>query len=320
VKPHRRALLLLPLARGAHAQAEWPARPLRLIVPFPPGGVTDLLGRLVAETLAPRLRQPVQVDNISGAGTVVGARAAAAAAPDGYTLLLATSTTLAVNPALHKALPYDPLRDFVPVALLAAVPFVLVVRRADGPVDLAAFLAEARARPGALAYGSAGPGTPHHLGMEMLCSMAGVRLNHVPYRGSAPAVADLLGGRLHAVIVDLAPALPQIQAGTLRPLAVTTASRLPDLQDVPTLAEAGLPGYDMSAWQGLVAPAATPQRIVARLAAELLAGLAAPDGLRRLAALALVPLPKGPQEFAAFMAAEIDRWAPIVRASGASVE
>ncbi|MDO9708983.1 Bug family tripartite tricarboxylate transporter substrate binding protein [Paracraurococcus lichenis] len=315
----RRALLLAPLATPALAQGDWPQRPIRIVVPFPPGGATDLLGRLVADGLSTRLRQPVQVENLAGGGTVVGARAVASAAPDGTTLLLATSTTLAVAPALHRALPYDPVRDFAPIALLATVPFLLVVR-ADGPPDLAALLAEARARPGALAYGSAGPGTPHHLGMEMLAGMAGLRLNHVPYRGSAAALTDLLGGRITAMVVDLAPALPQLRAGALRPLAVTTAARLPDLADVPTIAEAGLAGYEMGAWQGLLAPSGTPGAVVARLAAEVLAALGTPEGTRRLASIGLAPMLRGPEEFAAFLPAEIARWAPIVQASGARAE
>jgi tripartite-type tricarboxylate transporter receptor subunit TctC len=316
----RRALLLAPIAAPALAQADWPARPLRIIVPFPPGGVTDLLGRLVADVLSTTLRQPVQVENLAGGGTVVGARAAAAAAPDGYTLLLATSTTLAVNPALHRALPYDPIRDFAPVALLATVPFVLVVRAADGPADLDALLAEAGARPGALPYGSAGSGTPHHLGMELLASMAGVRLNHVPYRGSAAALTDLLGGRVRAMVVDLAPALPQIQSGALRPLAVTTRRPLPELPGVPTVAAAGLPGYEMGAWQGLLAPAGTPPAIIARLAEAVMGSLGTVEGRRRLEALSLVPMLEGPEGFAAFLPNEIARWAPIVRASGATVD
>jgi len=315
MKATRRALLLAPLATPARAQD----RPMRIVVPYPPGGASDLLGRLLAEILSVRLRQAVAVENLPGAATVVGARAVASAPPDGGTLLLATSTTLAINPALHRALPYDPVRDFAAVALVAAVPFVLVVRE-GGPRDLAGFLAAARARPGAIAFGTAGPGSPQHLGMEMLASMAGVQMSPVPYRGSAPALVDLVGGRLQAMVVDLAPAQPHLQSGALRALAVTPAARIPALPEVPTMAEAGLPGYAMTAWQGLVAPAGTPPAVVARIAEETLAGIAAPEAQRRLAALTLEPQPMGPDAFAGFIRAEIARWAPIVKASGATIE
>jgi len=316
MKPLRRALLLAPLAGIARAQE----RPLRLIVPYPPGGASDLLGRLLAELLAAGLHLPAQVENLPGAATVIGARAAAAAPADGSTLLLATSTTLAINPAMQKALAYDPVRDFAPVALVATVPFVLAVRSAGGPADLAGFLALARARPEALTYGTAGPGSPHHLAMVMLASLAGVSLTQVPYRGSAPGLVDLVGGRLDAMMVDLAPALPFLQSGALRVLAVTPAERLAALPEVPTVAEAGLPGYAMGAWQGLVAPAATPSAVVARLAEAVLAGLARPEATRRLAALSLAPQPLGPEAFARFIRAEIARWAPIVQASGATLD
>ena len=249
------SLLISP----AIAQAAYPSRTIKMIVPYPAGGTTDLLGRLVADQLKTGLGATVVVENKPGAGTTLGAEQVARSEPDGYTLLMATSTTLAINKTLYKKLPYDPVKDFTPIALLAGVPFALIVNPMLPAKTLAEFIAYAKSKPGELAYGSAGNGSPQHLGAEMLRTAAGIDIRHVPYRGSVPAMLDVIAGHIPFMIVDLQPALQQIREGKVRVLGVTTPKRVAAAPDIPTLAEAGLPGFELVAWQGVVAPAGVPR-------------------------------------------------------------
>jgi tripartite-type tricarboxylate transporter receptor subunit TctC len=307
-------------APRAQAQAAYPSRNIKMIVPYPAGGTTDLLGRLVADQIKSGLNAVVIVENKPGAATALGAEQVARSEPDGYTLMIATSTTLAINKTLYKKLPYDPVKDFAPISLVAAVPFALVINPGIPANTLAEFIAYAKANPG-LAYGSAGNGSPHHLGAEMLRSAAGIDIRHVPDRGSVPAMLDVIAGHIPFMVVDLQPALQQIKDGKLRVLGVTASKRVAAATDIPTIAEGGLPGYELVAWQGIVAPAGTPRPIVDALAAQIAKLLADPETGAKLKTLTLEPLTGStPDSFAAFIRTEIDRWADIVKKSGAELE
>jgi tripartite-type tricarboxylate transporter receptor subunit TctC len=308
------------LPREALAEAAYPSRIIKMIVPYPAGGTTDFLGRLVANQLQSGLGATVVVENKPGAGTTLGAELVARAKPDGYTLLMATSTTLAINKSLYKKLPYDPVQDFTPIALVAGVPFALIVNPQLPARTLAEFIAYAKSNPG-LAYGSAGNGSPQHLGAEMLRSAAGIDIRHVAYRGSVPAMLDVIAGHIPFMVVDLQPALPQISEGKVRVLGVTTPKRVAVAPDIPTLAEGGLAGFELVAWQGVVAPAAVPRTIVDRLAAQIAKLVADPATRDRLTTIALEPLSGStPDSFSAYIKTEVDRWADIVKNSGAELE
>jgi tripartite-type tricarboxylate transporter receptor subunit TctC len=310
---------LMLIAPRAQAQATYPNRIIKLVVPYPAGGTTDLLGRLIADRLKSALAATVIVENKPGAATLLGAEQVARSAPDGYTLLLATSTTLAINRTLYKQLPYDPT-DFAAIALVAAVPFVLVVNPSLPAKTLTEFIAYAKQKPG-LTYGSAGNGSPQHLGAEMLKTQAGIDIRHVPYRGSVPAMLDVIAGHISFMVVDLQPALQQIREGKLRVLGVTTPKRVAAAPDIPTLAESGLPGFELVAWQGIVAPSGTPRPIVERLAAEIGKFVSGEAARGQFAALAIEPLPPStPEEFAAYIRSEGDRWARIVKTVGIEPE
>jgi tripartite-type tricarboxylate transporter receptor subunit TctC len=308
------------LASAAWSQ-HYPSRTIKMIVPYPAGGTTDLLGRLVADQLKSGLGAVVVVENKPGAGTTLGAEQVARSEPDGYTLLMATSTTLAINKTLYKKLPYDPVKDFTPIALVAGVPFALIVNPTLPAKTLPEFIDYAKSKPGELAYGSAGNGSPQHLGAEMLKSAAGIDIRHVPYRGSVPAMLDVIAGHIPFMIVDLQPALQQIREGKVRVLGVTTPKRVAAAPDIPTLAEAGLPGFELVAWQGVVAPAGVPRPIVDQLAAQIAKLAADPATRDRLTALSLEPLTGStPDSFASYVKTEVDRWAVVVKASGAEAE
>jgi tripartite-type tricarboxylate transporter receptor subunit TctC len=304
----------------AFAEAAYPNRTIKMIVPYPPGGTTDFLGRLVAEQLQSSLGAAVIVENKPGAATTIGAEQVARAEPDGYTLMIATSTTLAINKTLYRKLPYDPVKDFTPIALVAAVPFALIINPQIPATTLSEFIAYAKSRPG-LAYGSAGNGSPQHLGAEMLKAAAGIDIRHVSYRGSVPAMLDVIAGHIPFMVVDLQPALPQSREGKVRMLGVTTPKRVAAAPEIPTLAEGGLAGYELVAWQGIVGPAGLPRPIVDRLAAQI-GKLVADSATRdRLTAIALEPLSGStPDSFAAYVKTEVDRWAVIVKNSGAELE
>jgi tripartite-type tricarboxylate transporter receptor subunit TctC len=312
--------LVSVMAPQARAQAGYPSHNIKLLVPYPAGGTTDLLGRLVADQIKSGLNAVVVVENKPGAATTIGAEQVARSEPDGYTIMIATSTTLAINKSLYKKLPYDPVKDFAAISLVAAVPFALIINPGIPAKTLAEFIAYAKANPG-LAYGSAGNGSPHHLGAEMLRSEAGIDIRHVPYRGSVPAMLDVIAGHIPFMVVDLQPALQQIREGKIRVLGVTTSKRVAAAPDIPTLAEGGLPGYELVAWQGIVAPSGTPRPIVDALAAQITKLLSDPETKAKLTTLSLEALPGStPDSFAAFIKSEVDRWADIVKKSGAELE
>jgi tripartite-type tricarboxylate transporter receptor subunit TctC len=314
-------LAALCLACGpAAADEPFPSHGLRIIVPFAAGGAVDVLARVTAQPLSEALGQPVVVDDRTGAGGNVGGDLVAKAAPDGYTLLLATTGLLTINPTIYREMPFSPSRDLAPVARLATVPNLMVINP-DLPVfNVADFIAYAKARPGKLFFASPGKGTGIHLSGELFKTMAGVDLVHAPYRGSAPALNDLMAGEVQVMFDNMPSALPLAKSGKLRALAVTTATRAPALPDVPTLAESGLPGYETSAWFGILAPAATPPAIVETLGRTLGTILRRPEIGARLAELGAQPTPDTPAEFAAFIAAETAKWSQLARAANVTVE
>ena len=312
-------LLLLAAPLGAAAADDYPSRPMRVIVPFPPGGGNDIVGRIVALKLGEGLGQPVVVDNRGGAGGTVGTDIAAKAAADGHTLLV-NNISLAVNHTLFPKLPYDTLKDLAPVSLIGRQANVLVVHPGVSAKSVRELLAYARAKPGEVNYGSGGVGTASHLATEMLKLMTQTEMTHVPYKGLGPALTDLVGGRLHLIISTMASALPQIKAGKLRPLAVTTAQRSSFYPEVPTMNEAGVKGYEFSTWYGLLAPARTPRAIVERLSVETRKALASASVREQFAAQGLEPAGSTPQEFGAYLTNEVRKWAKVVKASGATTE
>lgn len=315
----RRGLIAMGpfLAAGAlttPALAWDPTRPLRLVVPFAPGGPADLFGRVLAEAMATRLGQPVVVENRAGAGGVTGVDAVAKAAPDGHVLALTGAAALAVAPSLPQPMPFQVERDLAHLTLVARVPEVLVVHAADGMADVAALIQ--RGRDGSLQYGSAGAGSITHLAAALFALEAGIRAEHIPYRGAAPAVTDLLGRRFTYMIADVPVLIAHIRAGSLRALAVTTAARVAGLPDVPTTAEAGLPRVLSDNWYGLAAPAAVPADAQARLRAAAVAALRDPALVARFAAVEAIADPTTPAATLAFIRAEQAKWAPLVRQTG----
>jgi tripartite-type tricarboxylate transporter receptor subunit TctC len=312
-------VFILVLTSLAHAQT-WPTRPLRLIVPTAPGGGTDFTGRLVAAKLSETLGQQVVVENRGGGGGSVGADNAAKATPDGYTLLLGSIATHAVNPALYKKLPYDHIKDFAPVSLIGTVPNVLVVHPSVPAKTFAEFISYAKANPGKINYGSSGVGSPPHLSMELLRSMTGINMVHVPYKGAGPALADLLGGQVQAMCTSLAGQITYIRAGRVRALGVTTAKRNPQLPDVPTIIEGGVPGYEVTIWYAVFAPVATPKPVVTRLNADMVKALNSPEMKERMALQGMDPSPSTPAELAAFVKTESAKWTKAVKDSGAQAE
>lgn len=300
-----------------------PDTPITIVVPYAPGGTTDMLGRMLAREMAPLLGRRIIVDNKPGAGSGLGAAAVARAAADGNTLLVATSSTLAINPWLYKKLAYDPARDFAPIGMLGAVPLCLVVPAGRPVASVQDLIAWSRAKPGGLNYGSAGSGSPQHLVAEMFKVATGAQFTHVPYKGSGPAVTDLLGGQLDVMFSDIPPAMAHIRSGQLRPLAVTSTQRQPTLPDVPTVAESGAPGtanFKGVAWQSLVAPAGTPADVVARYADALDKVMSQRDLRARLAGDGFEPETLPPAQLAAFIRSETERWGQVIRASGATVD
>jgi tripartite-type tricarboxylate transporter receptor subunit TctC len=317
----RRQLAASALAAGlvpAAARAAWPEAPLKWIVAYPPGGGTDTLARVLGATLSRNLGQPVVIDNRPGAATNIGADAAAHAAPDGLTLFSADNGTLVFNPALFSKLPYDPEKDFRPVGLMGRFPLVLVVKQDSAIRDAAGLLAAARRAPGAIDYGSPGVGSPHHLTMERLAREVGIRLNHIPYRGVAPAMNDLLAGRFEAAILDVPSGGEYLKSARgARAIAVCGATRHPDLPDIPTVEEAfGLRGFQAAAWQGLVVPARTPDAVAERLTTELARTLADDAVQTRLRSTGIEPLQGGPEQFRALLVAERAVWVPLIRDLG----
>jgi tripartite-type tricarboxylate transporter receptor subunit TctC len=308
--------LLLTAAPAAQAD-DYPSHPVTLIVPYTPGGSTEILARIVAQKLGERLGKPVVVENKPGAGTVIGSTAVAQSEPDGYTLLMATPTPMAINVAVHKSLPYDPAADFVPLTMVASAPFLLIVNP-DLPVhSVKELIAYAKANPGKLSYGSGGVGAPHHLYMELFKSMTGTQMTHVPYKGSLPALDDVVGGHIQLMFCDIPPAAGMVAAGKVRALGVSTKARVASYPDIPTVAEAGVPGFDVAGWFMIVAPAKTPRAVVDRLHDALLAVMVEPEVNERIVKLSLVPLPTpSVAEMQTFVKTEIVRWGKIVEQAG----
>jgi len=323
--PRRRfAVVLLCVAAlasgsGIAGAQTYPERPIRVIVPFSPGGAVDGPMRLLAQEMSKKLGQQVVVENKPGAGATIGSELVAKAPADGYTLLLASQTN-AISASLYRALAYDPIEDFAPIALIGREPGVLVVHPALPVTTAAEFIAYAKARPGKVDYASSGNGSGQHLFMALFASMTDLKLNRVPYRGSGQATTDLLGGTVAASIPGTAGMVGHIKAGKLRPLAVTGSKRSPQLPDVPTMAEAGVPGYEAYVWLGLMAPKATPQSIITRLNREVVAALATPEVRAYMATAGIEIVGSTPAEFGVFFRAERDQWAKVVRETGARIE
>jgi tripartite-type tricarboxylate transporter receptor subunit TctC len=312
------AAAALPL-RQAHAA--YPDRPLTWIVAYAAGGGSDTLARILAERMAPDLAQQLVIENKPGGATNIGASAAAKAEPDGYTVLTADNGTLVFNPALFNKLPYDPGKDFRSVGLMARFPLVLAVRLDSESTDAKGLVERARAAPGTIDYASPGVGSPHHLTMARLARESGIELNHVPYKGAAPALNDLVGGHIEVMIVDYPSGSGQIRASKIRPLAVCSATRLSALPDVPTVQEAlSLAGFEAYAWQGLVVPAATPDPEVERLSAVLAAAVADPKVTARLEEIGLEPLKGGPAEMQSLIESERAIWVPLIRDLGITLD
>lgn len=314
------AALCACLSFAAAAQADnYPSRSIRIVVPFPPGGATDAAARLVATKMSEKWGQPVVIDNRAGAGGNVGSDIVAKSAPDGYTLVMGVTGSHAINISLYSKMPYDPVADFVAISQVAVVPNVVVVHPSVPARTLAELVALAKREPGKLNYASLGNGTAAHLGMELLKSAAGIDITHVPYKGSAPAVTDLLAGQVQVMVDGLPSALQHVKAGKLRAIALTSLHRAPALPDLPTIAET-YPGFYADAWSGLFAPKGTPAAIVNQLSTEVQRILRLPDVREKLAALGAEPVGSTQAEFAAHVKREIDKWAQVVKTSGAKVD
>jgi tripartite-type tricarboxylate transporter receptor subunit TctC len=314
------AFSLTSLAAQAQAVAVYPKQPLTLVVPFPAGGPTDAMARLLAQKLSERLGQQVVIDNRGGAGGGIAAELVARAPADGHTLFFGTTGTMSINPSLYKKLRYDPVKDFAPVSLMATTMNVLVVNPEVPAKNLAELVQLAKGKPGELAYGSAGNGSSNHLSGELFKSIAGIQISHVPYRGSSPALVDLLGGRIAMMFDTIAVQTQNIAAGKVRALAVTGPKRSPLLPEVPTAQEAGLKGFDVTIWFGVLAPAGTPAPIIERLNREMVAVMATDEMRKRMQADGAEARTTTPAEFAALIKQDTAKWAPVVKASGATLD
>ena len=323
--PSRRALVATLLAAGcmlasplAWSQAaKFPSKPLRLVAPFAPGGALDLIARTSAQVVTEQLGQPVVVENRAGAAGAIGSEFVMRQPADGYTLLLGATTTHGINPVLQK-LPYDPIKDFAPVSLVATIPHIIVVNPQVPASTIQEFLRYAKGKPG-LTYGSAGTGSPHHLAGEMLKMLAGVDVTHVPYKGSGPAMADLISGQLQFMSIEYTAAVGNIKGGKLRALAVATPQRVPGI-DLPTLVEAGVQGFEVTAWYAIYAPAGTPADVVNALQGALAKGLRSGDAADKLAGLSATTVASTPAALTAHMRAELDRWGKVIKAAGVKPE
>jgi tripartite-type tricarboxylate transporter receptor subunit TctC len=312
------ALLSVACAVNAYSQDAWPTRPVRMILPFPPGGGTDILGRLIAERLSAGIGQPVVTENRGGAGGNVGAEAAARSAPDGYTIVL-VAPSLAISPTLYSKINYDPVKDFAPISLVATVPNVMVTQPSL-PGQLQEFIAFVKAKPGALNFGSGGAGTSNHLAGELFNIVTGARLVHVPYKGVNLAMQDVLAGNVHLVFIGIPAAAPHIKAGKLRALAVVAPQRSSALPDVPTVAEAGLRDFEVTTWYGILAPAGTPKDVVAKLHASAVRALNSPALKERFQKLGAETVGNTPEEFRAMLVKEQQTWAKVMKDAGVKPE
>jgi tripartite-type tricarboxylate transporter receptor subunit TctC len=310
----------LILAAGAPARGQdYPARPVTIVVPTGPGGGMEMVARLVAPKLEQRLGKPFVIENRPGAGTNIGAAAVARAAPDGHTLLMATSSTMAINSSIYKSLPFDPMKDLMPVVLYARVPFVLVVNPSSPAQTAADLVRLAKEKPGSLSFGTSGTGTASHLFAELFRTQAGIQVTHVPYKSMVQPLNDVLGGHLNYMFSDLSPALPLVRDGKLRALGVTSATRVPTAKEIPTLAESGIPGYEAVAWLMIVTRAGLPPDILNKLHGELKVILAQPDVSEQIARLGMIPVDSPPpEELHRYVGSETARWSRIVQQAGAT--
>ena len=297
----------------------YPSQPLRMLVGYPPGGGSDVIARLAAQQLSEGLGQQIVVDNRPGAATMIATSIAAKANPDGYTLLFVTSS-LVINPSLYRKVPYDPFRDFAPVSLVASTPFVLVVHPGVPASSVKELIALARSQPGVLNYSSGGSGSTGHLATELFKSMAGADIRHIPYKGLGPALTDLLGGRVTLTFGSLPSVVQHIRTGRLKALALTSARRMPSLPDLPTIAESGLPGYEVDQWFGIVVPAGTPRAVVRRLSSTIARFSGIPEARERFLGVGAEPLHTTPEKFGAYIKQEYAKWAKVVSVSGARVD
>jgi tripartite-type tricarboxylate transporter receptor subunit TctC len=303
------ALLSLPL----QAASAFPTKPIRIIVAYTPAGTTDILARALAQKMSETWGQPVIVDNRPGANGNIGTEVAARAVADGHSLVMATAGTHGINVSLYRKLNWHPVKDFAPVSLTAMVPNIMVVNNSLPVKNVKEFIAHVKANPGKLSYGSPGNGSTAHLSMELFKSMTGANLVHIPYKGSAGVLADVMGGQIAVTIDNMPPYVPQVRAGKIRALAVSTAKRSSAMPDVPTIAEAGVTGYEAGAWFGLLAPAGTPKAVVAQLSAESARILKLPDVSKRISELGAEPVGSTPEEFAALIHSEIAKWAKVIK-------
>jgi tripartite-type tricarboxylate transporter receptor subunit TctC len=311
------ALAALPMA--AFAQG-YPSKPIRFVVPYPPGGPLDTIARLLGQKVSEGVKQPVIVENKPGAGGNIGADFVAKSLADGHTILMGAVATHAINPTLYAKIPYDPVRDFAPITQVASTPNVLVVNPSLPVSSVAELIAHAKANPGKLNFGSGSTGSAGHLAGELFNSLAGVQMTHIPYKGAAPAMRDLIGGQIHLMFDNLASSLTQVRAGRVKALAVTTANRSSLAPELPTVAESGLAGFDISTWFGVFAPAGTPREAITRLHTEFTRALAAPDVREKMLNMGAEPVGNTPAEFAAFIRAEAGKYARVIKASGARVD
>jgi len=300
--------------------SDYPDRSITLISPYAPGGLTDVLTRLIAKRLSERLGQAVIVNNRTGGGGIIGMETAAKSPPDGYTIVMVSQGLASVNASLYKNLPYDTLRDFVPITLIASFPMVLVGNSAAPPKTVSDFVAAARANPGSLAYGSAGNASTAHLAMELLSHQIGIQVNHIPYRGEAPAFSDLIGGNLSVMFATLGGAMPLIESGKFRPIAIATKSRSTLLPNVPTLMEQGVPNFEVTGWYGLLVPKKTPKIIIDRLSSELMAMAREPEFREQLFARGLEVVGSTPEVLAKMVESETERWRDVVLKAGIKVD
>jgi tripartite-type tricarboxylate transporter receptor subunit TctC len=314
-------MLAVALSAGiAPARAEYPDRPVTFVVPFAPGGSTDILTRMLAEALRDQLKQPFVVENRPGASMQIGTAAVAKSPPDGSMLVMSSATSLAVNPNIYKSLPYDPIKDLAPVSLVGSAYFVLVANPALGPKTLAELIAYIKARPGQLSYASAGHGTPHHLFMELFMKMAGLKMQHVPYKGSVPALTDVMSGVIPVMMVDLLPSMQLIRDGKVTAFGVTTGRRVKVVPDIPTIAEAALPGYSALGWFAVMARAGTPRPAIDTLNRAVVDYIQRQDVQDKMQGMAVEPLTSTPEELAAFIPAETAKWGQVVRDAGITPE
>jgi tripartite-type tricarboxylate transporter receptor subunit TctC len=313
------ALILVVMSGPAEAQ-QYPTKPIRLVVPFTPGGTTDILARTVAQKLTESWGQQVVIDNRPGAGGNIGTEIVAKAPPDGYTLLMGTISTHAINASLYKKLAFDPVRDFAPITRVGTLPNILVVHPSLPVKSVKDLIALAKSQPGGLNFASSGSGTSLHLSGELFKMMAGIDMVHIPYKGSTPALTDLLGGQVKVMFDNMPSALPHVKSGKLRALAVTTAKRSPALPDLPTVAESGLAGFDVSSWFAMFAPANTPKDVITKLNGEIVKILNSGEVKEKLAQLGVDAAPTSPEDLAAFAKAETEKWGKVVKATGATAD